>query len=169
MANNLREVLEGKNGKKLITEIRNTKELLAADDYVVAVLSALYDTFYSQIHEYLAPIKTKSSELEIRQHLSFINSEVLPLIESKFKSLSAQSRKARGEALRKINGDYKEYEHSLCHERFLSLEKLAIAKLKENAMKCNQRAIEYLLDYIGYKATDKLEVKDTTINVDVEE
>ena len=47
MANNLREVLEGKNGKKLITEIRNTKELLAADDYVVAVLSALYDTFYS--------------------------------------------------------------------------------------------------------------------------
>ena len=65
--------------------------------------------------------------------------------------------------------DYKEYEHSLCHERFLSLEKLAIAKLKENAMKCNQKAIEYLLDYCGYKATDKLEVKDTTINVDIEE
>lgn len=65
--------------------------------------------------------------------------------------------------------DYKEYEHSLCHERFLSLEKLAIAKLKENTKKCNQKAIEYLLDYCGYKATDKLEVKDTTINVDVEE
>ena len=134
MANNLREVLEGKNGKKLITEIRNTKELLAADDYVVAVLSALYDTFYSQIHEYLAPIKTKSSELEIRQHLSFINSEVLPLIESKFKSLSAQSRKARGEALRKINGDYKEYER--LYDGYFAL--VAFRSLKHYALYIEQ-------------------------------
>ncbi len=64
--------------------------------------------------------------------------------------------------------DYKEYEHQLCHERFLDLEKLAIKKLKENANKNNQRAIEYLLDYIGYKATEKVEVKDTTIRIDIE-
>lgn len=65
--------------------------------------------------------------------------------------------------------DYKEYEHKLCHDRFMDLEKLAIQKLKENTTKGNQKAIEYLLDYCGYKATDKLEVKDTTINVDIEE
>ena len=68
--------------------------------------------------------------------------------------------------------DYKEYEHELCHERFLSLEKLAIQKLKENATKGNQRAVEYLLDYIGYKATEKVETKVSgiqTINVTVDE
>ena len=51
MANDLNKVLEGQYGKPLIKEINRKKELLAADEYVVAVLSALYDTFYSQIHE----------------------------------------------------------------------------------------------------------------------
>lgn len=53
--------------------------------------------------------------------------------------------------------DYKEYEHQLCHERFLGLEKLAIQKLKENASKGNMRAIEYLLNYIGYSSTLKID------------
>ena len=68
--------------------------------------------------------------------------------------------------------DYKAYEHELCHERFMDMEKLAIQKLKENAKKGNQKAIEYLLDYIGYKSTEKVETKITgiqTINVTVEE
>lgn len=64
--------------------------------------------------------------------------------------------------------DYKEYEHSLCHERFLDLEKLAIQKLKENASKGNQRAIEYLLNYTGYQATQKVEVTDKIITIDIE-
>ena len=64
--------------------------------------------------------------------------------------------------------DYKAYEHELCHDRFLDLEKLAIQKLKENASKNNQKAIEYLLNYIGYKAVEKVEVKDTTITIEVE-
>jgi hypothetical protein len=63
--------------------------------------------------------------------------------------------------------DYKEYEHQLCHERFLDLEKLAIQKLKENATKGNQKAIEYLLDYIGYKATEKIDVRSGDININI--
>jgi hypothetical protein len=63
--------------------------------------------------------------------------------------------------------DYKAYEHELCHERFLSLEKLAIQKLKENATKGNQRAVEYLLDYIGYKATEKVDVRSGDININI--
>lgn len=63
--------------------------------------------------------------------------------------------------------DYKEYEHYLCRERFLSLEKLAIAKLQDNARKGNQRAIEYLLDYIGYKPTEKLDITNGEIVVNI--
>ena len=40
MANDLNKVLEGQYGKPLIKEINRKKELLAADEYVVAVLSA---------------------------------------------------------------------------------------------------------------------------------
>lgn len=68
--------------------------------------------------------------------------------------------------------DYKEYEHQLCHERFLSLEKLAIQKLKENATKGNQKAIEYLLNYAGYTSTQKVETKVTgvqTISITIDE
>ena len=63
--------------------------------------------------------------------------------------------------------DYKAYEHELCHERFIDLEKLAIQKLKENASKGNQKAIEYLLDYIGYKAKEQQQVQmDAKIEID---
>ena len=63
--------------------------------------------------------------------------------------------------------DYKAYEHELCHERFMDLEKLAIQKLKENATKGNQKAIEYLLDYIGYKPKDQQEIQmDAKIEID---
>ena len=110
MANDLNKVLEGQYGKPLIKEINRKKELLAADEYVVAVLSALYDTFYSQIHEYLSPLKTKAAELEIREHIAFINAEILPLIENKFKHLSEKSKKYTGSKQKKINELYTEYE-----------------------------------------------------------
>lgn len=63
--------------------------------------------------------------------------------------------------------EFKEYEHELCMERFRDLEKIAIQKLKENAKNNNQKAIEYILDYIGYKASEKLDVRsgDITINI----
>ena len=63
--------------------------------------------------------------------------------------------------------DYKEYEHQLCHSRFMDLEKLAIQKLKENTSKGNQRAIEYLLDYIGYKTEEKIDIKGGDIVVNI--
>lgn len=64
--------------------------------------------------------------------------------------------------------DYKAYEHELCHARFMDLEKLAIQKLKENASNNNQKAIEYLLNYIGYKPKEQIEISDTTINIEIE-
>jgi transposase-like protein len=63
--------------------------------------------------------------------------------------------------------EFKEYEHELCMERFKDLEKLAIYKLKENARNNNQKAIEYILDYVGYKAEDKSSVQmDAKIEID---
>ena len=61
----------------------------------------------------------------------------------------------------------KEYQHELCVERFKDLEKLAIKKLKENAMNNQQKAIEYILDYVGYKPKEQQEVQmDAKIEVD---
>ena len=65
--------------------------------------------------------------------------------------------------------DFKELEHELCKERFGDLEKLAIFKLKENARNGNEKAIEYILDYLGYKPTQKIEADlstDIVINID---
>lgn len=65
--------------------------------------------------------------------------------------------------------EFKDYVHELCLEKFHSLEQLAIEKLKENMAKGNQKAIEYALDYIGYKATQKVEAElNTDININIE-
>lgn len=64
---------------------------------------------------------------------------------------------------------FQEYEHELCVERFKDLEKLAIQKLKENAMKGNQKAIEYLLDFAGYKTKEQIEITDNCINIHIDE
>lgn len=53
--------------------------------------------------------------------------------------------------------DFAEYRDKLCKEKFADLQELAIAKLKENISDKNQKAIEYALDYLGYKATTKVE------------
>lgn len=63
--------------------------------------------------------------------------------------------------------DYKEYEHELCMERFKDLEKMAIQKLKENARNNNQKAIEYILDYIGYNATQKVDIHSGDISINI--
>ena len=66
--------------------------------------------------------------------------------------------------------DFKEYVHELCHERFMDLEKICIAKLRTNAIKGNQRAIEYALNYIGYQPAQKVEANvNTDIVIDVTE
>lgn len=62
---------------------------------------------------------------------------------------------------------YKEYQHELCVERFKDLEKLAIKKLKENAMNNQQKAIEYILDYVGYKPKDEIDISSGDINITI--
>lgn len=65
--------------------------------------------------------------------------------------------------------EFMEYYHSLCVDRFKDLEGLAIKQLEANVRKGNMKAIEYALDYLGYKATQKVEAEltnDITINVE---
>lgn len=65
--------------------------------------------------------------------------------------------------------EFKEYEHELCVARFKELEKLAVQKLKENVIKNNQRAIEYVLDFTGYKAGESVNIKSDRITVTIDE
>ena len=63
--------------------------------------------------------------------------------------------------------EFREYYHQCCEKRFRSYEGLAIKKLVENADKGNQKAIEYLLNYIGYKPVEQQEMQlDAKIEVD---
>ena len=65
--------------------------------------------------------------------------------------------------------EFQDYVHELCLEKFRSLEQLATEKLRENIIKGNQKAIEYSLDYLGYKATTKVEAdinSDVTITIE---
>lgn len=65
---------------------------------------------------------------------------------------------------------YKKYEHELCQERFGDLEKIALKSLKENVQNNNQKAIEYVLDYLGYKATEKIEADlSSDINIVIDD
>lgn len=69
----------------------------------------------------------------------------------------------------KKNPEFMEYYHSVCETQFKELEALAVRQLKANVSKGNQKAIEYALDYLGYKATQKVEAEltnDITINVE---
>lgn len=65
--------------------------------------------------------------------------------------------------------DFKEYEHQLCVERMVDLQKLAIEKLKDNARNGNQKAIEYILNYGGFKAKEQIEVTENCINIHIDE
>lgn len=55
-----------------------------------------------------------------------------------------------------------------CKERFKQLEAPAVALLQEQMENRNWNAIKYVLDGTGYKPTDKVDVQQTTINVNVE-
>lgn len=65
--------------------------------------------------------------------------------------------------------EFADYLHICCEKRFRSFEKQAIEMLFKNAEKGNQKAIEYLLNYIGYKPTEQQEMQlDAKIEVDYE-
>lgn len=62
--------------------------------------------------------------------------------------------------------EFQAYLHESCQLKFRLLEKLAVSKLKENIMDGNQKAIEYVLDYAGYKPAQKAEI-DMHADIDV--
>lgn len=69
----------------------------------------------------------------------------------------------------KKTDEFQAYMSELCQDKFKDLEKLAIDKLRDNIGKGNQKAIEYALDYLGYKATQKVEAELTNdININIE-
>lgn len=65
------------------------------------------------------------------------------------------------------NEEFQEALSAECKHKFRSIEQLAIKKLQENVEKNNQKAIEYTLDYLGYKAADNIDV-DMTANIVVD-
>lgn len=62
--------------------------------------------------------------------------------------------------------EFQDYLNELCKNKFKGLQTLAIEKLQENIAAKNQKAIEYALDYLGYKATTKVEA-DVSGNMDI--
>lgn len=67
----------------------------------------------------------------------------------------------------KKNEEFLTYYHKLCEKRFRSCESLAVKRLIENANKGNQKAIEYLLNYIGYKPKDEIDINSGDINITI--
>ena len=65
--------------------------------------------------------------------------------------------------------EFQEYQHQLCLERFKDLERIALKSLQENAKKGNQKAIEYILDFVGYKTKEQIEVTENCINIHIED
>ena len=69
----------------------------------------------------------------------------------------------------KKTDEFQDYLHSCCQLKFKELEQLAIEKLRENIKKNNQKAIEYALDYVGYKPEMKIKAdlnNDVTITIE---
>ncbi len=69
----------------------------------------------------------------------------------------------------KKTDEFQDYLHECCQDKFKDLEKLALDKLRDNIGKGNQKAIEYALDYLGYKADTKITAdlnSDITITIE---
>lgn len=71
----------------------------------------------------------------------------------------------------KKNPEFQDYVHELCQIRFKNIEAIAIKKLKENVNKGNQKSIEYVLNYMGFKPEEKIDITsgDICINITGEE
>lgn len=65
--------------------------------------------------------------------------------------------------------EFQDFSHELCMEKFKDIEKLAVQKLLENVRKNNQKAVEYALDFSGYKTATEVDIKDKTIKIEIEE
>lgn len=67
----------------------------------------------------------------------------------------------------KKNPEFTEYIHSLCEDRFKDMEKLAMQKLKEHIEKGNWKATQYVLDGLGYKPEEKIDISNGDINISI--
>lgn len=67
----------------------------------------------------------------------------------------------------KKNDEFNEYLHTLCQERFKDMEKLAMQKLREHVERGNWKATQYVLDGLGYKPEEKVDIKNSAINISV--
>lgn len=68
---------------------------------------------------------------------------------------------------RKLQIFWDEY-HKQCDKKFKSYESLAVKKLIENVEQGNQKAIEYVLDYSGYKSSQDVNVNsDSGFTIEV--
>ena len=67
----------------------------------------------------------------------------------------------------KKSDEFTDYLHSLCKERFKDMEKLAMQKLKEHIEKGNWKATEYVLNGLGYKPEEKIDIKNSDINISI--
>jgi hypothetical protein len=67
----------------------------------------------------------------------------------------------------KKNQEFQDAVSAECKRKFRSLEQLAIKKLQENVANNNQKAIEYALDFLGYKATEQHDI-DMTAHIEVD-
>ena len=66
-----------------------------------------------------------------------------------------------------IFGRHNDMKNKIIKERFRSMEALAIKKLKEEIDSNNFKAIQYLLDGLGYKAKEQQEIQmEAKIEVD---
>ena len=67
----------------------------------------------------------------------------------------------------KKNDEFNEYVHELCQSRFKDMEKLAMQKLREHIEKGNWKATQYVLDGLGYKPEDKIDIRNGEININI--
>ena len=69
------------NGNTIVYDINN-------DNAVLKLLSAMSEIYRHQIHEYLVPQESVSSEKQIRQYVKDIICNILPIVESKIRVIS---------------------------------------------------------------------------------
>lgn len=78
-----------KRGKKTTVNGSTVSYDITNDDAIIKLLNAMYEMYRYQIHDFLIPQESVASEKEIRNHVKDIICEILPLVESKIRILTA--------------------------------------------------------------------------------
>ena len=65
--------------------------------------------------------------------------------------------------------NYLELVHKLTEKRFRKLEKEAVECLREGMKRGNVKCATYILDYLGYKPTDDINLTSGDINITIDE